>query len=180
MFESIRKTLGLWYARWQFRKDVDHSRQLTDFLEQAGNVLVVLPVGYDHAVVAGNTLKKLFDRLKNVHLTVVTAGVRGTALDDMVKSEVVRIDDIDIGKIYLPKKATLRRVLTRTYDVALDLNLDFVLHAAYICKASRAPVRVGIARQNSELFFNVQLNLDRTVSPQTLYEKYSQYLGMFS
>lgn len=176
----MRKALGLRYARWQFRHDVDHSRQLTNFVEQAGSILVVLPTGYDDAVVAGNTLKKLFDRLKNVHLTVVTAGVRGTALDDMGKSEVVRFDDVDIGKLFLPRKTMLRRVLTRTYDMALDMNLDFVLHAAYICKASRAPVRVGIMRQNSEHFFNVQLNLDRTASPQILYEKFAQYLGMFS
>ena len=179
MFEGIRKSLGLRYARWQFRKEGDHPQSLTDFLQRASNVLIVLPSGYDDAVVAGNTLKKLFDGLKNVHLTIVTAGIRATALNDMVKSEVVRFDDVDINKLFLPRKSVLHRVLVRTYDMAIDLNLDFVLHAAYICKASRAPVRVGIVRENSEHFFNIQLNLNRAAPPQIVYEKFIHYLGMF-
>lgn len=179
MFDNLRKSLGLWYARWQFRKEHDAPQQFTDFVRRARNILIVLPSGYDNALVAGNTLKKVFDRLENAHLTILTTGIRATALSDMGRSEVVRLDDVDITKLFLPRRTVLHRLLGRTYDMAIDLNLDFVLHAAYICKASRASVRVGIKHQNSEHFYNIQLNLSKRTSPAMLYEKFAQFLEMF-
>ena len=71
------------------------------------------------------------------------------------------------------------RIFNREYDVAMDLNLDFVLHTAYICKASRARVRVGYSHSAADLFYNVQLNFDRNSSPQVLYKKFASCLAMF-
>jgi hypothetical protein len=89
------------------------------------------------------------------------------------------VDGADIGEIFIPRKPILQRILMRPYDVAIDLNLDFVLHAAYICKASRAPFRVGIMREHGDSFFNVQIKLNRTASPQAVYEKLTRCLEMF-
>lgn len=179
MFANLRRSVGLLYVRWHFRKEHDIQQPLTDFLRRATSILIVLPRGYEEAQVAGNTLKKLFNVVKNRHLTIVTTGVRATALSDASRSEVIRLEEIDINKFFLPRQPVLQRILARSYDVAIDLNLDFVLDAAYICKASRAPVRVGLMRRRGELFFNIQLNLDCSGSPQVVYEKFVQCLGMF-
>lgn len=152
---------------------------MTDFFHSGKNFLIVLPSEYEEAAIAGNTLKKLFDALKKAHLTVIATGIRATALSDMKRSEIIRLDDVDINKLFLPRKNVLQRLHARSYDVAIDMNLDFVLHAAYICRESRAPIRVGVMHQNGERFFNVLLNLNRAAPSHVVYEKFVQQLEMF-
>ncbi len=179
MLRDLRQSVGLLYARWCFRNDREPQQPLTDFFRRSRKILVLLPQGNKEAALAGTTLNKLWDMLKNMHLTVVTTGIRPTLLSDSLQSEVILLKNVDVNKFFIPRKTVLQRVLAQSYDVAVDLNLDFILHAAYICKASRAPVRVAAMRQHGETFFNVQLNLDRTASPQVVYEKFVECLGMF-
>lgn len=179
MLKNFRRSVGLLYARWRFRRNGDAPQSLTDFFHRTRSILVVLPMRYEDAVVAGYTFKKLFDLLKNPHLTIITRGIRATALSNVSKSEVIRLEEADINKFFLPRGDVLQRICTRSYDIAIDLNLDFVLHAAYICKASRAPIRISVVHQHGDTFFNVQLNLEHTAAPQMIYEKFAQSLRMF-
>lgn len=179
MLENLRKKIGVLYSRWHFRTAKDSVQDLTGFLQRSKSFLVILPNGYEEAQIAGNTLKKLFDVLKDIDLTVVTSGIRGTVLSDKHHSHVVRLSETDINRLFLPRKNVLRRICNRSYDVALDMNLDFQLHAAYICKASRAPIRVGILCPPGEHFFNVHLNLRPSQSPQQMYSQFARCLEMF-
>jgi hypothetical protein len=179
MFERALAKLGLQFAKFQFRSDIDTVQPMTEFFTGARNVLITLPLGYEEAILAGNAMKAFRNRLSHLHLTVVNNSTRATSLIDFPKCEVVRLDPADINKFSLPTKQLLQRILQREYDVAMDLNLDFVLHTAYICKASRARVRVGFNHPWSDVFFNVQLNFDKQRSPQVLYEKFAACMAMF-
>lgn len=179
MFEDALAYIGLQIAKLQFRTDVDQVQSLTTFLRTAGNVLITLPVDYEDSVIAGNALKEFRRQRENLKLTVVNNSTWSTALADFPRCEVVHVDAADIGRLSLPKKALLERVLHSQFDVAVDLNLDFVLHTAYICKASRARVRVGFAHAAADLFFNVQVRIDRRRTPQATYERFAACLSMF-
>jgi hypothetical protein len=179
MFERTLALLGYQFAKFQFRGDVDTVQPMTNFFSGARNVLITLPIGYEEAIVASNALRAFRNRWNHLHLTVVNNSTRATSLIDFPKCEIVRIDPLDINKFSLPSRSLLQRIFTRQYDVALDMNLDFVLHTAYICKASRAKIRVSFTHQASDVFFNVQLNLKRQGSPQSLYEKFASCLAMF-
>ena len=179
MLERVYAYLGLQIARFQFRSDIDTVQPLTTFFTGAKNVLVVLPTGYEEAIIAGDALHAFRNRLMHLNLTVVHTSTRATSLSDFPRSEVIRIDPENINKLSLPRKELLQRIMHREYDAAVDLNLDFVLHTAYICKASRARVRVGFVHQWSDLFFNVQFNIDKQRTPQVVYEKFAACLAMF-
>jgi hypothetical protein len=168
MFESVLAYLGLQVAKFQFRNDFDQVQPMTKFLRGAQNVLIIMPVGYEYAVIA-----------KEIHITVVHNSTRETALANFPRCVVVRLDPPDVNKFSLPTKVALQRILTREYDVAIDLNLDFVLHTAYICKASRAKVRVGFTSPVSDVFFNISINLNKQRTPQVVYEKFAECLAMF-
>jgi hypothetical protein len=179
MLDNTLTSLGLQFARLQFWSNVDTVQPMTQFFRGAQNALIVLPVGYDNAMLAGTAIRKYRERLSNVHLTIVHSSTRSTPLSEFPRSEVVRVDADDINRFSLPKKSLIKRIMTRPYDVAVDMNLDFVLHTAYICKVSRAKVRVGFAHPRSDMFFNVQLNFDMKRAPQALYEEYAACLAMF-
>lgn len=179
MFENTLAYIGLQFAKFQFRSDIDQVQSLTDFFRGARNVLITLPVGYEEAVIAGNALRNFRERMSRIHLTVVHNSTRETALANFPKCEVVRIDPADINKFSLPVRSLIQRIFNRQYDAAVDLNIDFVLHTAYICKASRAKARVGFASPVSDVFYNVILNLNKKRTPQALYEKFAECLAMF-
>ena len=179
MFEHTMSKLGYLFAKFQFRSDIDHVQPMTEFIKGARNVLIILPVGYEEAAVASDALFRTCRELSHVHLTVIHTSTRATSLTVFPKCEVIRLDPADINRFSLPTKSLMQRVFNREYDVAMDLNLDFVLHTAYICKASRARVRVGCAHAASDLFYNVQLNLNKQSSPQVLYQKFASCLAMF-
>ena len=179
MFDRFFFQLGFLFARLQFLTDVDHVQSMTEFVRGARNVLILLPAGYEDAVLASNALFEICRELGNVHLTVVHTSTRATSLAVYPRCEVLRLDRGDLNWFSLPTRSLMRRIFKRDYDVAMDLNLDFVLHTAYICKASRAKVRVGCSHAASDLFYNVQLNLSRRSSPRELYQKYAACMAMF-
>jgi len=179
MLENAYKYLGLQYAKLQFRMDVDQIQSFSEFMSGSKSALIALPIGYDEANIASNAIRAYRQRLSNLHLTVINSGTRATSLVDFPKCEVIRMIPTDLNRFFLPTRALLQRVAARQFDVAVDLNLDFVLHTAYICKASRAKVRVGLARGASDLFYNVVLNLQPRRTPREVYEAYAHCLAMF-
>ncbi|HTK81237.1 MAG TPA: hypothetical protein VL633_03015 [Bacteroidota bacterium] len=179
MFERGMLRLGYLMAKFQFRSDIDHVQPMGEFISRANNVLICLPIGYDEAALAGDALYASVQQLSGVHITVVHTSTRATQLTVFPRCEVIRLDPADINRFSLPTKALLQRIYAKEYDVAMDLNLDFVLHTAYICKASRAKVRVGYAHSAADLFYNVQLNFSRDSSPQVMYKKFASTLAMF-
>lgn len=180
MLDRTFALLGLQFAKFQFRSDFDTPQHLTNFFTGAKNVLVTMPRGYDNAVHAGNALYKYRDALSHVHLTIIHTGTRETNLTSFLHSRIIRITPADVNRFMLPKRALMQQIFSREYDVALDLNLDFVLHSAYICKASRAKVRVGLHRSPlADLFFNVRVDLAERRAPQSMYEQFAACLMMF-
>lgn len=171
--------LGYLFAKMQFRSDIDHVQPMAEFIKKARNVLIVLPVGYDEAAVASDALYSTCSQLNNVHLTVIHTSTRATQLTVFPHCEVIRLDPADINRFSLPTRSLMQRIFQREYDVAMDLNLDFVLHTAYICKASRAKVRVGYSHAAADLFYNVQLRFARSGSSQVMYKKFASCLAMF-
>jgi hypothetical protein len=180
MLDEAFAFVGIQMTKLRFRFDTDTVQPFTGFLKDARNVLITLPTGYDNSVLAGNAIRAHRDRLAHLHLTVVHNSTRSTPLSEFQGSEVVRIDPSDINRFSLPTRQLLKRVMTRPFDVAIDLNLDFVLHTAYICKVSRARVRVGFAHAAADMFYNVQVKLNAQKSPQALYEKFAAVLAMFA
>jgi hypothetical protein len=179
MFEKAMTYFGYRFAKFQFRSDVDAVQPMTEFFRNAKSVLVVLPVGYEHAIIAGDALRNVCKHLKHLQLTVINNSTRETSLSEFAKCEVVRLNPEDLNSFSLPKKQVMQRIFSREYDVAIDLNLDFVLHSAYICKASRAKVRVGSAHAVADQFYNVQLKLRESGSPQEFYRKFAACMAMF-
>lgn len=179
MLEEAFAFVGLQIARLKFASDRDQVQPLTEFLRDSHNVLITLPIGYDNSILAGTAIRAHRERLGHVHLTVVHNSTRATPLSEFPRSEVVRLDSSDLNRFSLPTHQLIKRIMTRQFDVAIDLNLDFVLHTAYICKASGARVRVGFKHSAADMFYNVQLNMNPQRSPQALYENFAACLAMF-
>ncbi len=179
MFDGILKYFGLKYAQFTFRKEIDVAQQFNGFLQNARKILIIMPVRYDDAQSVGAEFKKLNDKLENSNITIVVEGIRAAQLTENTKSRIIRLSQSHVNKFFLPRKLFLERVLESEYDVAIDLNLDFVLYAAYICRASNAKIRVGFSSDVADVFYNFQINIDKTKNAQEIYAQLIEYLKKF-
>ncbi len=179
MLEQVFEYIGLQYTKFKFRQEKDSAQQLTNFFSNARTMLLILPVDYEEAQIAGNLIYPVLRKFDSIDVTVLTEGIRATPLGDFPKSKVIRISSSHINKFSLPRQHLIERINETTYDVIIDLNLDFVLYAAYICRATGSNVRIGFTHPSADTFYNVQINVDRTKPVQYIYNQLAQYLTMF-
>jgi hypothetical protein len=85
----------------------------------------------------------------------------------------------DINRWFVPNRELLKRMKTTTFDIALDLNVNFSLPSAFLCKASNAPLRVSFAKQDGDQFYNFQVQTKKTSSSAYSYRSLLKCLDMF-
>lgn len=179
MFEKTLEKLGIIYSKYTFRKDKDHQQNLTNFISRSKKILLILPSDYEDSQVACSAFKTLKEKLQDAEITIIAEGIRSISITDILKTKVIRISEAYINKFSLPRKVLLDRIYESTYDLAIDLNLEFLLYSAYICKVSGAKYRIGFTSKHSDAFFNIQFNFDKTQKPTEVYNHLVDYLKKF-
>ncbi|MBI3765584.1 MAG: hypothetical protein HY277_03665, partial [Ignavibacteriales bacterium] len=71
MFEGALAYLGFQFAKFQFRSEVDQVQPFSEFLQRARNVLIMMPTGYEEAILAGDALRAFRDQLNHLQITIV-------------------------------------------------------------------------------------------------------------
>ena len=177
MHNAIRRSLGLYLARWQFRKKHDSVMSFTSSLSSGQRVLVVLPLSPSEPP-SGAILELFRTRYGEERVTLV-AGTADTRVGTLFPhSEIIRISGEEVTRLFHPTADVLKHITNRTYDAAIDLNLDFLLPSGYICKASNARVRVGFTRPGADHFYNFQIHIEGSHNT-TLYDRLAACLKMF-
>ncbi len=178
MLESVRRSLGLRVARLTFRRRSDTIVSFTGSFSPGKRGLVILPLSATRHSVQP-VLDFLRTSIGESRLTVVAAEHDTTPTTMLPRAEVVRISNAEISRLYLPIRPIIQRITARQYDVAVDLNLDFLLPSGYICRVSNARVRVGFCRHGADTFYNLQVQSD-PAHPRALYDRFATCLQMFS
>jgi hypothetical protein len=177
MFESARRSLGYQLARFTFRSKRDESMTFTGSLAASKRILLVLPLlPTQHST--GPIIELLRARYGENNITVV-ADARDSGITALMpRTEILRISAEQVTRLFHPPAALLERMSGKKFDAAIDLNLDFLLPSGYICKASGARVRVGFARPDADLFYNMQVQTGGTHG-SGVYERLATCLKMF-
>jgi len=151
--------MGLWYSRFHFRKSKDTVLEFTDAVRRSKRALVVLPGAAKDPSSLQWVIRYLVDRFADGSLVIVVRQELSSWLASDKRYEVLPYGDADVGQWFTPGSGLLRRVKKSTFDIALDLNPEFDLFSAFVCRASLAPVRIGFAKENADLFYNMQIQV---------------------
>ena len=177
--QQLRLWVGDRIARFTFRAMRDDIIAFTDAVSSARSVLVVMPLDAGRTAPPQSVLDYLHRTYAEGSVTVVTHEADLGLTRRLPRCTVIRMVHEDITPLMLPRKAFLERVLTKPFDLALDLNLDFLLPSAYICKASRARVRVGFVRAYAEGYYNFTVKANPSLRREEVYGRLTRYLQMF-
>ncbi len=158
ILKGARRAFGMQISRFRFRKSGDKIISFTRAFSDARDVLVVMPIDRSQLLNTVFVIDLLRRTFREENLTFVASEKNQELRRMMPRSQFIPVRDDGHTLLYLPHPDLLARVLKKPYDAAIDLNLDFLLPSAYICKASNARVRIGFARKGADLFFNFQVH----------------------
>ena len=179
MPEGLRLRLGILVARLRYRRKHEKVVSFTRAFSDAHRILLILPLpqGRETAWTAGyDWLRR---SLGSRTLTIITTPEEQEAARVFPQSRIVRLGAEDFTALRLPRHAALQRALEGPYDLAIDLNIDFLLPSGYICRESDARIRVGFLRKWAESFYNFTLNPDPAQGRTAMYNRLAGYLQMF-
>ena len=179
MLDAARLRLGLWYSRFHFRKSKDTPREFTDAIRRSQRALVVLPRSAKDPASLQGIIRYLVDRFSGGSLLIVASRELTSWLASDKRYTVVAYGTEDVGRVFTPGVELLRKVKKSTFDVALDLNPDFDLFSAFVCRASLAPIRVGFVKDNADLFYNLQIQVGKGSGVAGAYRGLLRCLEMF-
>ncbi|HTY60307.1 MAG TPA: hypothetical protein VMF59_15900 [Bacteroidota bacterium] len=179
MLDSFRRSLGTRLARFHFRASREKVISFSHSIATSDRVLVVLPLYGSGDEGHAHVLTFLREHFYEPDITVL-APKGGTPVERILpRCRVLLFGPEDVNVFFLPRRTLLARVTERTYDLAIDLNLDFMIPSAYICKETHARVRTGFAADHADTFFNFQIRLGPDAGNSRAYDRLVHCLQMF-
>ncbi len=179
MVESLRRSAGLGLSRWMFRAEQSPVTPFTGAVSKAHHALMVMPLPEFDLHLITPVIDVMRKRFHDKHITVVTPLHSVELMHLLPQGRFIRIEEIEISPLYLPRPTFLKRLPRSDYDLAVDLNLDFFLPSGYICRKCNARVRVGFGGKHSELFYNFLIHTSGAQSRKRTYERMAACLSMF-
>ena len=176
MLESFRRYLGMHLARYRFRTVRDPVLSFRGALTAARSALVVLPFDRDQAPALQELTDALKKRFAQDRITIIAAEHQLDIGRLLPRSHVLRIPSRDLTPLFLCRKDVISAVTAQQYDLAIDLNLDFVMPSAYICRVSGARVRIGYSRPGADYFFNFIIKRQPGIGREGAYHRLAEFL----
>lgn len=179
MLNGLRLRIGLVYARFHFRKLKDPALHFTEAVSHARRALVVLPQATRDIASVQWIVRNLSDRFATGTLTVVATSEQVQWMKGDNKYQILTYTPSDISTWFVPRQELLGKMKRSTFDVAFDLNTTFALPGAFLCRESKAPLRVSFSKNYADEFFNFQINTRSANSLAVAYRSLLRCLEMF-
>ncbi|MFN0159575.1 MAG: glycosyltransferase family 9 protein [Bacteroidota bacterium] len=179
MLDRLRMWIGIQIARFRLRKSRDAVISFNNAVNSARRALLIMPLKRREFLPTVMVIDFLKKRFPEENITVISDDHGREVVRMLIRSHFIHLMEEEITPFFLPSPGLVRRIQEREYDLVIDLNLDFVLPSAYICKESNAPVRIGFSRDMAESFYNFQIQPDPTLERKYLYDRMARFLQMF-
>lgn len=179
MIRSLRSYVGRQYGLIAALRRTDNQQELTKFYSRSSNSLVIMPEDIQSAELALSVVRFLEKQFHGRNCIVVAASQPANLVSKYTNVEVVRYSDKDVNYFFLPKKHFLNRFSKRPYDLVLDLNIGFVLFAAYLSMKVASRYRVSFAKEFGDKFYNIQYRYIAGQSKQLTYNSLCNFLERF-
>lgn len=180
MFDGFRLRIGLLYSRLHFRNVGEPAIRFTEAISRAKRALVVLPDGTRDITSVQWIVRNLAERFVDGSMIILARNDQAAWLKtESSQVEIVSYTPEDVNTWFVPRRELLGKMKRSTFDVAFDLNVGFTLMSAFLCRESKAPLRVSFTKSFADEFFNFQINTRPTNSLAVAYRNLARCLEMF-
>ena len=179
MLDSFRRTAGIALCRWHFRSEKPQVTLFSGAVSGARHAILIMPLPEFDLHVITPVIEVLHKKFLDKHITVVTPLHSVELMRLLPQGRFIRIEPADVSAFHIPGSSILTRLPRSDYDLAIDLNLDFLLPSGYICRNSGARIRVGFDVKHSDLFYNFVVQATTAHGRRRAYERLAACLSMF-
>ena len=179
MLRGLRLRVGLLYSRFHFRKMKDPALRFTEAVSRARRALVVLPEATRDIASVQWIIRNLSERFSSGSLTVVATAEQVQWMKGENQFQILTYTPDDISAWFLPSQQLRGKMKRSTFDVAFDLNTTFTLPGAFLCRESKAPLRVSFFKNYADEFYNFQVSTKSANSLAVAYRNLVRCLEMF-
>jgi ADP-heptose:LPS heptosyltransferase len=151
--------------------------RFSDAVTRSRKALVVFPDRPVDTGIAEMVLRYLTRRYANGSTTVLVREDLRNLLPPMTAARIVTYAPAEITSWFTPRSALIRRLKSSTFDAAFDLNTEFSLPSAFLCRESGAVLRVSFSKNNADDFYNLQIRTAAT-APGPSYQSFMRCLDM--
>ena len=174
--QNFTELVYLGMARMQTQEEVI---DMQDHLSQILTALIIAPSSpqeYPHAARLFHELQSTFP---DAHFSVLVEKQFAADANGRESLHVITYDAEQIGFHGLPKKDLQEIVRTRRFDLVVDLNCEFDLVAACLCRVSSAKLRVCLQNSKRDSLYNFQVRVAEHNSIELKYDSLIKYLAIF-
>ncbi len=180
MFEGMRRGVGFLYSRFHFRKIGDPVIRFTEAVSHARRALVLLPESTKDISSVQWIIRSLAERFAAGSMTVMVRTDQASWVKkEQQRFQILVYNEKEVSAWFIPRPELLGRMKRSTFDVAFDLNPGFALTSAFLCRESKAPLRVGFTKLHADHFYNFQVNTKSANSLAVAYRNLARCLDMF-
>jgi len=179
MSGSLRTRAGHALALYRFRRLPEHVISFSQAMASARSAMLILPTNNNEPEQYAEVTDFLTKRFEGQHITIVSTDHAVDVMRQLPRSTIIHFRPDELNPVFLPHRELSERLLARSSDVVIDLNLDFLLPSAYICKETGATIRIGYQRTFAETYYNFIIRPDRTLSRRMNYERLAEFLRKF-
>jgi hypothetical protein len=179
MLEGFRRRVGLSYSQLHFRNNRDRMMNFTDALSRSRRALVIFPESSLDGESVLTLFRYLIRKFSSEGIMVLIREDQLNSMESIPPLKTLAYSAKDINTWFVPRNELLQSITTNTFDVALDLNINLSLPSAFLCKASKAPLRVSFAKHGGDQFYNFQFQSREAAGNTNTYRSFLKCLDMF-
>ncbi len=176
MFEEYKNKLGYYIFKKKIKKDFDTNFSFTDFIENAMDYILILPLNdLDYS--------NSFDVAKyfKIHKKNVTLFIPEHKKNSVTIAHNYNILDYslnDISKLGLPNKGFINKLSNYKFDVLIDLEREENLFLAAATSLISAKYKVGFKKEEVDNLYNFQM-VNTKINSEISYRNLLNSLKMF-
>ncbi len=176
MINSIKLKIAYFIVKKKLKHKESEKQSFKDLLKNSYRFLILMPENKIHFNQASEVLK-FFEAL-NKDITVFTNDFRVNLLPIKYRNQSINYGIEDISKLKLPSKTLEGKLKELDFNMVLDLNKEENLFYSLIANIVRAQVRVGFKKNNSDKYYNLQIDNSED-NPEIFYKNLLNCLQMF-
>jgi hypothetical protein len=148
-------------------------------VSRSRRALVLLPERPIDGAVTARLIEYVQHRFAPAATVIMVRDDLRSTLPEPVATRAQTYTREEISSFFTPRSSLLRKLRTGTFDIAFDLNREFSLPSAFLCRASSAPLRVSFLKENADRFYNFQVRTTNDAPPAQAYDHLLRCLDMF-
>lgn len=176
LLEKIGKQQLFWPATGEKNNEViDYG----NFFATVSSALILMPEQLDNFGVAINRHRDLAALMPKTQFVLFIREKYVSLIPSSLQKNIVQIRESDITPIGVPNRRFLKSTIGASYDLIIDFNTDFDLVATYICKKTKAKLRICLCHPQREPFYNLQFCTSDSDTIDEKIEVMVKYISQF-